>query len=405
VAGENDKKDWIESFMTYMRGIPAPEIFKLWSGISAISGALERRVWTDIGGNEVYPNLYILLIAPPGIGKSQAVAPVRNLWRATGLFNVAPSNASKAAFLDIMERKVKFIKSADGQSLDQYNALLVANGELSTFLPTYDTEFLSVLNDIFDNPPIYNEERRFNKKVTDLINPYCTMLLATQPAQIAAAFPEEAWKTGFTARLNLIYSAESQKIRLWQTKEEVLARKAEFKALVKSISLFEARRGVMIWKDEAMAALYDWYLADGPPTPQHHRLENYLTRRHLHLTKLSMIAAASRSSEMVITMEDFERARTWLIFAEQYIPDAFLAMKGRSDGQLLSDLSFAMWKLWIERGKKPVDFSEIHRFLSERAPSDKISRLVEVAENIKIIVRLPGTNLFNPAPPYKMDLG
>lgn len=61
--------DWIDAFIRYTAPLPSPEIFRRWAAISGVAGALERRVFTRLAGRPIYPNLYALMVAPPGVGK------------------------------------------------------------------------------------------------------------------------------------------------------------------------------------------------------------------------------------------------------------------------------------------------------------------------------------------------
>jgi hypothetical protein len=56
-------QDWIESFLRSTSEHPSPEIFRRWAAISAIAGALQRRVWTITASAPTHPNMYILLVA------------------------------------------------------------------------------------------------------------------------------------------------------------------------------------------------------------------------------------------------------------------------------------------------------------------------------------------------------
>src|SRR5215831_3135475 len=101
-------KDLFTSFMDVTREDNVPEVFKRWSAISLIGGALERRVWTRTGSHGglsryTFPNLYVLLIAPPGTGKS-VIDVISDFWRetvqpgtTTPAFKIAPTNMTRAA--------------------------------------------------------------------------------------------------------------------------------------------------------------------------------------------------------------------------------------------------------------------------------------------------------------------
>lgn len=65
--------DWLTAYVNYARNEYAPEHFTLWTGLSVLAGALERKVWIPEGNYANYPNLFVLLVSGPGIGKSSAI--------------------------------------------------------------------------------------------------------------------------------------------------------------------------------------------------------------------------------------------------------------------------------------------------------------------------------------------
>ena len=73
-------KSWIELFVEQTAETASPPIFRKWAAISAVAGAMERKSWIVTRGTPLYPNLYIILIGPPGVGKSIILARVNQLW-------------------------------------------------------------------------------------------------------------------------------------------------------------------------------------------------------------------------------------------------------------------------------------------------------------------------------------
>src|SRR5438105_11465498 len=89
--------DWIEGFQSFSDGMPSPLIFRKWAAISAIAGALQRRVYVTTSISRIYPNLYIVLVAPPTIGKSQAITPIHQIWSSLNTLHVAPDSVTRAS--------------------------------------------------------------------------------------------------------------------------------------------------------------------------------------------------------------------------------------------------------------------------------------------------------------------
>lgn len=66
--------DWLAAYIEYASNEYAPEHFTRWVGLSVLAAALERKVWLpEQGGYCNYPNLFVILAAGPGVGKSSAI--------------------------------------------------------------------------------------------------------------------------------------------------------------------------------------------------------------------------------------------------------------------------------------------------------------------------------------------
>src|SRR6185437_11776638 len=66
--------NWIEAYCDYAADGFVPPQFNEWAALSAVAAALERKVWLPWGDTfNFYPNLYVLCVSMPGIGKSTAL--------------------------------------------------------------------------------------------------------------------------------------------------------------------------------------------------------------------------------------------------------------------------------------------------------------------------------------------
>ena len=63
-------KDFIHACAQPVKGSPIPYKFATWSAISAVAGALGRKCWFSMPNYDVRPNLFVILIGPPGTNKS-----------------------------------------------------------------------------------------------------------------------------------------------------------------------------------------------------------------------------------------------------------------------------------------------------------------------------------------------
>lgn len=382
---------WIEGFLDYSSNLELPRIIRLWSGITAFAGLLERRVWTTTIRGPLYPNLFVLLVTPPGIGKSLIVDPVARIWRKSGGLHVAPDNMSKAAFLDVLQESSRMLKY--GNEMLQYHALQVAASEFGVLCPAHDLEYLSVLTRVYDCSDNYRDNKRSTKNAQiDITNPHLNLLAGTQPDYLAQFLPEAAWGQGFMARVIMVYSDEVIKFKMFGTKLDKSDVEAKLVADAKKVL---NTIGNVPWTKESQELFQNWTDAGCLPVPEHLKLKHYNVRRPFYILKLALISAVSRGHTQ-IEVADVQRAIEWLTDAEAYMPEIFKAMRGNSDYGLLQELQLYVANQSITSGGKPVHEARLVRFLAERTVSWNIPKIIEAAEKAQLIVRLAGTELWRP---------
>lgn len=405
INGSGNWSDIIEDFMDYTANAVSPSIHRLWSGISLVGGACERRVWTTVGDYVDFPNLYILLVAPPGTGKS-IINVVKELWREVkkpmgslpgslpggkGALHVASDSLTRASFIDELSGSTS-THLINGSPLKPYvyNSLLVAAEEFEVLLPYYDSAFISALNDLWNAKSEHVEKRRHGpaKEVT-IERPHLCILGGAQPSYFVAHFPEQAWETGLARRIIMVYADSSPRRKPFsKTPNKDALRDKILKRLGLISEMYqEVRIGLSMQE-----RLTKWVDDEEPPKPGHSRLKGYSTTRFEFIIKLSLISCISRSggSDMVIEEFDVNRAFKWLLEAEHYMPDIFHAMVGRSDNQVMEELHRHIMSIWIKT-KQPIKTSIIIEFLGERLPSEKVNRVFQVAEQSGKIARAPNT--------------
>jgi len=342
-----------------------------------------------------YPNLYILLVAPPGVGKSEAIRRTEMFWWATKQLKIAPTAVTKAALVDRLAEAKRRVILPDNTMME-YHSLQVPVGELGVMIHAHDLEFLSVLNDIYDAPAKFRESRRHAKTEIDITNPQFNILAGTQPGFMASLLPEEAWTMGFTSRFVMVYCGEAVDIDLFGTSAESEELKLE---LTKDLGNMTKLYGPVTFTEEAKVELQAWARTGLEPIPLHSKLQHYNSRRLRTMLKLCTIAAASQG-ELCVDSTALGRAKNWLLYAESLMPSIFREMLGKSDSQTIQEMHFFMWQVWV-KDKKPLHESRLINFLQTKVPADKIDRIMQIAERSGIIERSAGTQLYTPRPTHK----
>lgn len=275
-----------------------------------------------------------------------------------------------------------------GGDFQLFHGLNIAASEFGVLVPAYESEYLSVLNDIYDCPESFQEVRRSRTEQHDIKHPILNILAGAQPGFLSELLPEHAWSMGFTSRLLMVYSGQQVQIELFKAQApgetERFAR--GFASLKADLLSMTSLYGPVTWSPEAEAPFKAWYAQGLPPVPTHSRMQHYNQRRLLYIFKLAMVSSASRGSDLIIRLEDFQRVQEWLITLEETIPDIFREMSGKSDKVVLDDLHGFIWRMFA-RTKVGVHETHLHRFLSQRIPSEKIITIMKIAESTGLIIR------------------
>lgn len=372
---------WTDGFSKYMANKGSPAIFTRWAGIFAVASALERKVWIRTRKGTLYPNLYTITVGPPGAGKTLATSVVYDFLTRLDSHHVAPTSVTKASLIDALaqaERRV--VIPTHNPPVISFNSLIITSDELGVLLPSYENDFMNVLTNIYDCR-IYSETRRTNKISIKLDAPQLNMCAATTPSYLNALLPEGAWDQGFLSRTMLIYSGADapQDLFALNTYDEKLE-----KDLERDLRHIGQMFGQMTFTQEAIDALNDWHLSGGQPAPIHPKLAHYNTRRTAHLLKLCVVASASQSDDLVITLDHYAEALDWLSEAEFAMADIFKSMKTGGDGAVIEECYHFAYTLWVKE-KKPVLEHRLFHFLQERTPAHNVERILTVMEKAGLL--------------------
>ena len=201
---------------------------------------------------------------------------------------------------------------------------------------------------------------------------------------------------GTTSRLIMVYAGTKPQVDLFADRPvDTIGRGVLLKGLNKMMEL----HGEFQWTVAAKTEIARWHKAGEPPIPEHSKLQHYLPRRIIHVLKLCMIAAISRTGEMLIDLEDVTRARDWLFHAENLMPDIFRDMTQKSDALVIQDLHYFLWTIWSKK-KEPIHESRLFNFLQTKVPSEKIEKVLDTAVRSNVLTREAGSSRYIPRPKH-----
>lgn len=380
--------NWVDGWVDYTSVLPSPELWRKWSGIALLAGALEQKVWINTWIGQLFANQYIILVGPPGVGKTVLTSRVTTMWHelrdehSSNSFHVAPSSVTSASLGDELREATRRILLLDRGVDVEFHSLAICSNELGVLLPEYDKAMMGKLTDIYDGHP-YSERRRTKELNFRVESPQINLLAACTPSYLNDMLPDGAWDQGFLSRTMLVYSAERMIRPIFGP---IVEQTDLFKDLSHDLLQIFSLYGPMKFTSEAAAAIEKWNSVGAPPVPDHPKLINYLTRRIAHVLKLCMVACAATASDLIITEEHFNIARDWLVELEFLLPDIFKAMIVNADYK-------AMQETWYEvamaygKDRKPISELFVVEKLSKLLPTYNVGRVLEVMIQTGILLR------------------
>jgi energy-coupling factor transporter ATP-binding protein EcfA2 len=365
---------WIESFVEHTANLESAELYRKWSAIAMIAATLEQKVWVSTG-SILYPNLYIFLIGHAGIGKSRAIMSASGIIRqALPEVYFGATSMTRAALSDYMNDAKRFIPNIPHAPLE-YNSLVVVADEFSAFMHEYDSALVASLVEFYDVNP-YSEGRRVGTIRIKIAKPQLNILTGSTPSNLIHTLKDYVWEQGLMSRVIMIYADDRPIIDVFNTPPM-----PEPVNLVHDIKIINTLMGEFNYTDDFARAMHHWKLLKLTPVPDHPKLVHYNTRRWAHLLKLTMVASVDRTNDLMLEVQDFNRAMGWLLEAEAVMGSVFQVGSIAPDSRVMDEVVH-----FIKQHPGAVSEHLIVNFMRERTSSVVIGPMLKTMETSRMIV-------------------
>jgi len=380
---ERRLKNWLESYLQYTKYSEAPEKFHFWAGVSAVAGALRRRVWIDQVYFQWTPNFYIVFVAPPGIvSKSTTAGIAMRLLKQVPDVRFGPDAVTWQALTDALAKSTEEVPGPDGLG-HPMSCITISSSEFGTFMDPRDREMVDVMVSLWDGQ-LGTWEKVTKTQGSDLIvNPWINMNACTTPAWIAENFPKYMVGGGFTSRCVFVYAEEKRHLVAYPSRHVPTELKELEKDLVHDLEMISQLFGEYKLTPEALQYGEDWYAEHYADTRGHTEQDNqkagYKARKQTHIHKLAIILAAARHTDLVIEKEDLEEAGRIITDLEAEMPKVFQLI-GQSDSARFTEAVYG-----VVCKHNAVDRSVLVRELSRTLSSREIEEGIKTCMDAGMI--------------------
>jgi hypothetical protein len=338
-----------------------------------IGAVLEQKVWLETGGS-LYPNLYVFLVGQPGMGKSRSIMAASNLVReALPDIYFGATSMTRASLSDYMNEAKRILPKIPPPAVE-YNSLVCIADEFSAFMHEYDSALVASLVEFYDVNP-YSEGRRVSNIRIVIPRPQLNLLTGSTPSNLIHTLKDYVWDQGLMSRVIMIHSNERPIIDVFN--EPARERPQSMINDLKTIFTLE---GQFSATEDFGKAMHAWKTEGFLPVPDHPKLAHYSSRRFAHLLKLAMIASVDRSNELIVRVDDFVKAKEWLIQAEITMPAIFREGSVVPDSKIMDEIAYFV------RGKGEVSEHLVRNFARERVPAMHIEHMMRVMEGARILI-------------------
>lgn len=297
---------FLTNFLEWASGDETPENYNAWAALSALGSIVGRKVWLMNGRFMVLPNLYVVLLGPPGNAKTTAMKRAQKVVRHFG---------PEIPFSADCQTKESICKEMPaGEKSLQVNGDVIPWTPYSMFITELShllggqhqsMHMIDFLTTIYDKAPEDYDAKTKNKGNDSIKCPLLNLLACTTPEWVTLYLKQDIISGGFTRRALFINEEWSHK-RIPRPVESPAQTAAFNRCLLEAEEIFEAK-GELVWHPDT-ARLYDeWYVS--LDIPQDLDVRSFHKSKHNQVLKIGiLVATATHPHDLVFLPSDFETA-------------------------------------------------------------------------------------------------
>lgn len=301
--------DWLTQYQEYTAETESAPVFNTWVGISTIASALRKKTWLSLGRLKVFPNLYIVLVAEPGVArKSQAITYASDIVSEVSCITTSADSITTQALLQDLEESTCY-DNIPGLGTIRHASLSVISKEFETFLGG-SQRMVVTLTDLFDAGETPWKHRTKNSGTITIPSVFLNILGATTPRSLASCLSEIAVGGGLTSRILFVYSGtKTKKIAVPALTQAITKLRG---TLIEGLQRISRITGAYDFTEDGLKFWKEWYenydeLSD-KRIQQRYEFAGWYSRKPLMIQKVAIALSASESSLKLIASSHLKKA-------------------------------------------------------------------------------------------------
>ena len=384
--------DFIQASADAIKGSPIPKPFAQWSALSAVAGAMGRRVWYPMANYDIRSNNFIVLIAPPGRNKSVSlILPFTKVFsKLTTPIGTTEDDQNFNSGLDqyglrnyplyVVQDRITPEKLAvdmtkitrldlrlSSPAMDEFydSSVTLVTSEFGTFMGRHERYLQMFMTDMWDSKAEYSHKTKTSGEYL-IKGPCLNWLACATPEQFVDNLPEDARSQGLLSRILPIYY-DGDRIPQSLIQERVSDNTVD--NLRDDLADIAKMYGPMTFDKDAFKIVDEDIKAGIPPEPTDNHLSEYVQRRVSHFIKIAIAVSASRRSTRKIMLEDWEFTKELMFAAEKQMPKALEGFGMGRTGRIAHDMVTWLNGTLFNNGRSHMLMKLFKRELLRKVPN------------------------------------
>jgi hypothetical protein len=299
--------DFFELYQ-YICGISEiPSEYHFWSSLSIVAALAEDHIWFEkFKGEKLYPNLYMILVGPSGLGKGGAISQAIRVADSAVYVNRYRGKLTYAHLIDKLGKASK----------DEWGRLVIANprlflvaDELRNSVGTNQqlvTELIALLTELYTASGYTLQTGTRTHGSIDITNPVVNCLFGSTEDWLRFVITKDIAQSGFTARTCFVFGKydfekKCPRIIYPDDYEEV------YEHIKWRLWMMQNIRGRCVMTSKAEALEDEWYITR--PNPSEEALYSTWKRNHDLMLKFAMLMSLADKGDLVICHRHLKNAK------------------------------------------------------------------------------------------------
>lgn len=391
---------YISDYLKTCEGTEAPNEYNVWCMLGSLSTFAGRRFWFPFGKFNFHTNLYVVLVGDPGMRKTSAMNPAKDIVRMSGVCPVAASQITKEALSAKMsstyEGKLKkdpFIGQkffTYGNKQYEYNQYAIFATELTQFIGVNPLGFLEFLTAVWDEPILEVETK--NKGSDYVVGPYITMIACMTPDIVKGFLKMNILSSGFARRTAFVFASHRNIVHIptfTPEQEQARDRCVEFGKRI------QKRSGPFGWTDGLKDYYIDWNQKNEESILQRTpATRGWYQSKGEMLFKISMLVALSEEpDELILDIPHYRAAQHFCSLIEKTIDRVFEGCGPNPNANVANQMCRMLESLSTPISKKKLQAMFGDQATSWHELTDTIAHLCTIGKLCEVEIRSGATVL------------